>query len=780
MKKQVSWEGLGVKKKVESILGKTSDVCKKCPLRNSHYVKPEIRKDAEILIIGEAPGEEEVKQGRPFIGRSGQLLRKVLDRLGVKYSITNVVCCRPLDENGKNRAPKKKEITCCSEKLQSVVQGYNRIVLLGSTALEAFFPGLKISDVVGDILYKNEKKFLVGWHPAYIVRNPNLFEIWEEDFLRVKDGLLTDIEPFDYVIIDDKGKFEEVKRRLKKEQTLFIDIETDSLDKLEARVLVLGIAGEQTLVYCLLVEEDWISELNEVIEGKSIVMHNAIFDFSILKRFGIKFYNCRLYDTQIMAYILDERKRTYQLKTLVRDLIGYKYYFLIDRSNILDYNLEEISRYNSEDVGSMRMLYDYLRGELTKKQIKLLDDIISPALKVVSEICMNGMKLDLDLIAELQKKYKQLIEEKEVFLKQYADIDWNSTKQVSDFLLAKNVDGKRTKTGRIALQKGDVDELFENIRNSELRTILNEYREYKRLTATKSTFLDGMLKKVGKYGRVRSNFHFVRTETGRLSSSQPNLQNIPRDSEIRSLFIPEEGYKFVEADLSQIELRVAAVVSGDKTMREAYKEGKDLHCLTAAFISGKDIEEVTPEDRQRAKAVNFSLIYLASWRNLKRQAKSSYGVIMSDEEAMTAHAKFFELYPGIKEYHREVEKFVLKHGYIESKFGRRRRFYEELKSGDDAILDSVIRRAVNFPIQSVASDLNLMIMGRLYKYCKELFDEDDVRFVTTVHDQFMLEVRESIVDDVVHLIEKVTKEVEKSIEWWDIPLVEEVKVKDRW
>lgn len=279
---------------------------------------------------------------------------------------------------------------------------------------------------------------------------------------------------------------------------------------------------------------------------------------------------------------------------------------------------------------------------------------------------------------------------------------------------------------------------------------------------------------------MRSSYSFVNTVSGRLASSKPNLQNVPRDSRIKSLFVPEPGYIFVEGDMSQIELRVAAVIANDHAMISALRDGKDLHQLTASLVMGKQEDQVTKEERQKAKAVNFGFLYGQGWMSFKGFAKSQYGVELSDKEAQEWRQRFFKEYYGLALWHKEVEDKVRADKFIESPLGRVRRLHEDMASTYKDRVEHAIRQAVNSPVQGTASDITMMILGELYKIRNKVSSREEARLVSTVHDSLMLEVKLDKVEECKQWIDDAIKEVHKKLTWFSVPLVIDLKVSEKW
>ena len=734
-------------------------------------------KDSKVLFIGEAPGREEVEQRKPFVGQSGKLLRKVLDKMDISYSVSNVCKCRPVSVKGENRTPTKMEIKCCLSIIMDEVENFDFIVLVGGIALAVFFPDVNLGDVVGSVLIKKGKKYLVVYHPAYILRNKEVEKDWVRDLGRVEDVLLKRTENLGNEVVGKDIDINKVFSLLNDSNRLYLDIETTSLDRFDYKLICIGIAGEDTNIFVFPYTSDLVDKMNKLFRRKEVVIQNALFELGMLSQVGIRFDKSVIKDTMVMAHLLDEKRKGQ--KNLSRRLLGYRYWNLVVQPG--DVPDEEVFVYNAEDVYVLRKLYQNLWGRLSNSMQGFSVKVLSNALKVISEIEDFGMKVDLDRLSKVKKKVMSAIDVLLEELSEYGDINWNSPQQVGTFLVDKGVSGfRKTGTGRISMDKEAVSHLLMTVKSGEVKNLLTKLKDYKKLETLKNTFLEGAFSKIGVKGRVRSSYSFVNTVSGRLSSSNPNLQNIPRDSRIRELFVPEEDCVFVEGDCGQVELRVCAIIAEDKVMIEAFKKGEDLHKLTASLVMGKEKEKVTKEERQKAKAVNFGFLYGQGWMSFKGFAKSEYGVELTDEEAQDWRNGFFGQYSGLAEWHKEIEDFVKRNGYVESKFGRKRRFENEFRSSNKHVVEHAVRQALNFPIQSVASDLNLLLMGKLFLLRNKLFSLDTVKFVETVHDEFMLEVKKDLVEDVIGMVDSVVESIPAGVPWFNIPFVVDVKVIDRW
>ena len=323
---------------------------------------------------------------------------------------------------------------------------------------------------------------------------------------------------------------------------------------------------------------------------------------------------------------------------------------------------------------------------------------------------------------------------------------------------------KKTKTGYST--NADV---LEKLKNKH--PIIPAIMDYRMLTKLKSTYADGLLKEIGDDGRIHTTFQNLVTATGRLSSTEPNLQNIPvrtdLGAEIRKMFIPKPGCVLVDADYSQIELRVLAHIAGDETMQNAFKSGMDIHTVTASQVFGVEPEQVTPLQRRHAKAVNFGIVYGISEFSL------SEDIGVSRYEAKAYIENYLANYRGVRAYMKKVVEDARERGYTETMYGRRR-YIPELKSSNFNVRSGAERMTLNTPIQGTAADLIKLAMIRVDKALAENFPE--AKLLLQVHDELIVECPEGIAEPVAELV---SREME-SVAALSVPLTAEAKIGKSW
>lgn len=389
--------------------------------------------------------------------------------------------------------------------------------------------------------------------------------------------------------------------------------------------------------------------------------------------------------------------------------------------------------------------------------------------EVLAKMQYTGILVDKEELIDIGRKLKLEIEEKTDKIYQLCgqEFNINSTKQLGKVLFEdlKLPVQKKKKSG----YSTDV-EVLEKLR--EEHPVIQELLSYRQIMKLNSTFVEGMLPYINENtNRVHSYFHQTVTATGRISSAEPNLQNIPTRFELgknlRKVFKPKEGCIFIDADYSQIELRVFAHIAKDKNMIEAFKYGIDIHSEVASKVFEKPLEDVTKEERTKAKAVNFGIVYGISDFGLGEQLH------MDRKEAKEYITSYLEKYQGIKEYMEKIDEEAKEKGYVSTIFGRRRNI-PELKSQNYMVRQFGSRAALNMPIQGTAADIMKMAMIEVNKQIEEKGLK--TRLVLQIHDELLLEVPIEEKDEAIELLKEAMENVVKL----SVPLVAEVVCADNW
>ena len=484
----------------------------------------------------------------------------------------------------------------------------------------------------------------------------------------------------------------------------------------------------------------------------ALILHDSKTTMHRLDDFGIGYGSCR-FDTALAAYDLNPSQSDYPVSKLATNFLGVT----VD---------DEDSAGCAEAVWN---LHGTLREELDKNGMTgLYNEIELPLCQVLYRMEKRGISIDRTLLEQFGAMLSQRIADCETLIYGYSEekFNINSTKQLGELLFEKLglPPVKKTKTGYST--NADV---LEKLKNKH--PIIPAIMDYRMLTKLKSTYAEGLLRVICEDGRIRTTFQNLVTATGRLSSTEPNLQNIPvrtdLGAEIRKMFIPKEGCVLVDADYSQIELRVLAHIAKDTAMQESFCSGRDIHTATAAQVFGVSMEEVTSLQRRHAKAVNFGIVYGISEFSL------SEDIGVSRYEAREYIDNYLANYRGVRNYMKKVVEDAREIGYTETLYGRKR-YIPELKSSNFNVRSGAERIALNTPIQGTAADLIKLAMIRVENALNEHYPE--AQLLLQVHDELIVECPEAIAEKVAKLI---SKEME-SVAELTVPLTAEAKFGKSW
>ncbi len=536
-------------------------------------------------------------------------------------------------------------------------------------------------------------------------------------------------------------------------------------------------------IYYIVEHEGFEQQLKKLFENEQIEKYgyDLAQDYILLKQIGITMKNI-VYDAKIAAYILNPTSK-YTIDVIARD------YLEIDNGEYLqskgvNQEAEQTSLFetqqpqidNSKKIeNSLYTEEIYKLAEVTMKKLEeinaidLFRNIDMPTVEVLAEMQWNGMYVDLQELEDYGQKLKDKLEilTQEIYQLAGEEFNINSTKQLGEILFEKLklTVVKKTKNG----YSTDVD-VLEKLK--EEHPIIEKILEYRQLMKLNSTYVEGMKPYINpKTKRIHSFFHQTITATGRISSTEPNLQNIPTRFELgkqlRKVFKPAEGCLYIDADYSQIELRVLAHVSNDEHMVQAFINGEDIHRQAASKVFNTPIEEVTKEQRSNAKAVNFGIVYGISDFGLGEQLH------ISRKKAKQYIEQYLEQYSGIKQFMTDIVEKAKECGYVETQFNRRR-YIPELKSSNYMVRQFGQRAAMNTPIQGTAADIMKIAMINVLKELKTKNMKSKI--VLQVHDEMMIEAPLEEVDEVKDLIKKCMENACKL----NVPLIAEVSEATNW
>ncbi|MGI0118467.1 DNA polymerase I [Zooshikella sp. RANM57] len=620
------------------------------------------------------------------------------------------------------------------------------------------------------------------------------FKGWLEELLSNQQETLPDNNqaPADYHTIFTKKEFQNWLDRLKKAPIIAFDTETTSLNYMDAEIVGVSFAvhaGEAAYVPVAhtypgspdQLDRDWVlTQLKPLLEAEKPgkIGQNLKYDMSVLARYDIELKGIAA-DTMLESYVLNSTATRHDMDSLALKYLGYKTTHYEDvagkgakQITFDQVGIEQAAPYAAEDADITLQLHHTLwpKLEAEPKLASLCDSVEKPLVSVLSRMERNGALIDSALLNKQSKELAIRLSELEQQAYDAAGQTFNlgSPKQLQEIFFEKLKLPviKKTPKGQPSTAEPVLQELALDY---PLPKLILEYRGLSKL---KSTYTDRLPEQVNPHtGRVHTSFHQAVTATGRLSSSDPNLQNIPiRSAEgrrIRQAFIAPKGYKIVSADYSQIELRIMAHLSADSGLKNAFAHGMDVHKATAAEVFGVPHEQVTDNQRRNAKAINFGLIYGMSAFGLAKQLG------ISRQSAQEYIDLYFERYPGVLNYMESIREQAAEQGYVETLLGRRL-YLPEIRSRNALQRKAAERTAINAPMQGTAADIIKQAMIAVDQWLSE--QKVNAKMIMQVHDELVFEVHE---EQVTFLTENIKSLMEKTTRL-DVPLLVDVGVGDNW
>lgn len=766
--------------------------CELCPLHESAQsvcLMGDGPVPSRVMLVGEAPGFREDEIGKPFSGKAGQYLDNILAEVGLPREsvfITNANKCRPPD----NRTPTKREIEACSTYLQSEIAAVRPefVVPLGNVALQATLGVKGIMSKRGALIEKGAIKYLPTLHPAAILRNPAWEQMFKADLqklARLVAGKEHAPETKVWLIKSSKSLRTFLKKVEAVDGPISFDIESwgpgYSASGKDAKkgglhlwnpkwiILTCSFTWEVGVSYVVALEhpqaswdipiESVYSALNVALEGKQMIGHNVKFDMSGKYRKGVKLH--AKFDTLLAAHLLDEN-RPNGLKPLARTLLGADAY----EENIdfkKPHPLGPLAVYNGKDTDYTLRLYHLFRVQLKERPrlLRLFKLLVMPACNSFVEIESNGFPVDM---RRLRKRNEDILEKIEGIRQQMLEYVPEEMQPGANFrspiFLAKFFFGVlelpilevTPKSGKPSTREAVLKRLRRKHPAVNLLMELRKWMKYE------STYTRNWMARTAAAGkpRVYTAYNLSGTVTGRLSS---NMQQVPREILIRSIigFSPETNAKlisqgkparrFVEADFSQIELRIAAMLSRDPRLTKAFLTGEDPHMETAVAVTGKDASVITKEERKLAKSVNFGFLYGMGAKKFRAYAYEKFDLNVSLEDAQEYRKQFFRQYRALPAWHDRQRRIVRNLQFVTSPIGRIRHL-PAIASDDDYLSGQAEREAINAPVQGFASDLTVLSMVLLH----DRLDRKRARIIGNVHDSVLFEIDDDYIDTSTKII----------------------------
>lgn len=658
-----------------------------------------------------------------------------------------------------------------------------KIVAPDEEKLDSLFTELEFKSLKNKILNKTENKLKTDHSQL------DLFaEFTTEGAAKPENGLKNSLKTVktDYQLVDNEDIMREICDLFRTKKILSLDTETTSTNPIDAELVGLSFSVEENKAFYVPIpsnREEALRIVNifkNVYEDETILKigQNIKYDYEVLMNYGVRIQG-KMFDTMLAHYILQpelHHNMDYMAETLlnyqtihIEELIGPKGK---GQKSMRDLPPAEICNYACEDADITLKLKNILEPQLKAAGAEdLFWDIEMPLVPVLADMEMNGVRIDTDSLQETSKIFTERMNryEEEIYQEAGEKFNISSPKQVGDILFDKMKiveKAKKTKTGQYVTS----EEVLQQLKSKApiVEKILN-YRGMKKLL---STYIDALPKLINpRTGHIHTSFNQALTATGRLSSSDPNLQNIPirteDGKEIRRCFIPEEGCKFFSADYSQIELRIMAHLSEDENMMEAFRSGFDIHRATAAKIWHEDINEVSDSQRKKAKQANFGIIYGITTYGLAQRMEIPNG------EAQQLIADYFKTFPKVKEYMELSKEAAREKGYAETIFGRRR-YLPDINSQNGTVRGFAERNAINAPIQGSEADIIKVAMIRIHRR----FQQEGIRskMILQVHD----ELNFSVYPEEQEQVERIVLEEMQNAYKLRVPLVADAGWGNNW
>jgi DNA polymerase-1 len=684
---------------------------------------------------------------------------------------------------------------------------------------------MKYRGQIFDFKGKPDVKVVATISPSMVFRNPGL-----------RGGFVADLAYVNRLSRGEKSSDALVPKRVVSTMTVdglraltdelkvcegySFDIETVGFDefKPEGRIISLSVStwreGDTGPRDCWFVplyhpESPWKKQWKAVVRGlgkylrmpKRRVAHNGKFDLRWLRHFGARF--SLTFDTMLAAHLLNEN-RPKSLESLSRELLGVEPW-KIDNTNLINEPLRKVAKYNGMDTWNTASLYFILRRHLMeqRKLAVLMQRMMVPASEVFTDIERHGIWTDVPALMERSHITKQELKAIDAGLMEFVPPreEWPANVKAVNFNASNFARwwifdwlempvGARGKSGNPSMAEGLMQKLAMEHPHKVLDLLLSRVKWNKYDTS----FFSAYQEQVDENDRIHTTFKLTGTVTGRLSSGKGdqekvtgrvqnrgvNLQQVPRDDFVRGIFGAPPGWAFIECDYSQVELRVAAYLANEPTMKHLYNTGQDIHMTMAMRMTGKPEHLVTKEERKKAKAVNFGFLYGMGWFKFISTAWENYGVIVTEQEAKAFRKAFFDEFPMLVKWHNHQRMMAHKYGRVESPIGRIRHL-PDIHSDDQGVVKEAERQAINSPVQSFASDMAVMALVLIDKELKRRGLK--ARSVGTVHDAINFECPNEELEEVVPLIKYYMENVPLE-EWFgvhlDVPIIGDVKIGRRW
>ena len=617
---------------------------------------------------------------------------------------------------------------------------------------------------------------------------------FKNEVTNLSDNKNTEINTKNYKLISKIDELDQWIKEAEENGELAIDTETTSLDPHQADLVGISMStkiGKACYIpishssgNCL-DKKKVINKLKPLLEDKSVkkIGQNIKFDYIIFYHQGINLNS--LEDTMLISYVLDAGKNRHNMDTLSEIHLAHKPISFKDivgtgkkQINFKDVDIPKALEYAAEDADITFRLYKILKGNLNREKLTNIYEIFEkPLIKILANMEIEGIKVDDKFLNILSKKFEKKIKglEKKIFKISKKEFNIASTKQLGEIMYneLKISTSKKTKKGSFATSASVLEDLA--FKGNELPKLILEWRQISKL---KNTYSDSLQEHINpNTKRVHTSFLLAATTTGRLASSDPNLQNIPIKTEdgkeIRKSFVAEKGKILISADYNQIEMRILADLADVKELKKAFKNNQDIHSLTASQIFNCDIKKINSDMRRKAKAINFGIIYGISQYGLAKQ------IMVTNDEAQDFLKSYFLKFPEIKDYMDKTIKFCRKSGFVSNIFGRRSHI-TGINDKNFNVRNFQERAAINAPIQGSASEIMRLAMIRLNKKLEETRN-NDCKILLQIHDELIFEVPKNNEKELIDLIvSEMTSVKDSDLHTFSTPLTVDINSGENW
>lgn len=808
-------------------------LCSQCPFKDRAFAKSVGPADAKLAVVSRSPGHNEAISGKCFAGPSGKVLEHLLNQQGVKRDdvlLTNVVLCQSDgNESGFGLAQ-----ACCEPRLEAEISGAATIVAAGAEAADALTGGGGVGMNRGYVHYREApvksgeyaanfagelQRVIVTNNPAMVLRDDAAYPELVRDFrLAINPLPQPELPKVKWTEDIDEARtwIEEIQNSLVSGTTLSYDIEGNYLD---LACIGFSARSEKAVVFGIPVVNDkpTLKAIGELLERDDLRYLGQFgkYDVKVLRQFGI---NARMdEDTGLLSYALDERPGNpdsgaggHSLEWLLKDELGWPKY---EPDSVRDFKQKvkrgvwkdwtagsldvplqfrkDLYEYNGMDTAGTLALYEVLRKRAIIDNVyeRPYQSQLLPLSGALTQVELYGNLWDTDTALDIleDQVWPRLYEWRQILrtISKVPDLNPNSPKQLCELLYDRW--GLKHRLARPKIEgkdKRSTDKLVREVIEREEFTVSNgvpkntvvafagTLDKWKELDKQRSSFLEPFCVYASKStdGRIYTNYKEHGTESGRLSSDSPNMQNITRPKEglpnVRRVFIPDPGCVFVSADLSQAELRTIAVLSNDPELQAIYLDtNRSLHKEVAAEFYGKDY---TYEQYVRAKNINFGVVYWQSAYSFKQLYH------MPQEEAQKFIDFWWARFPGVWEWTKKIERQVLEVGELQSPFGHKRRFY--VIPSDNSARIHIVKEGINFLPQNIAANITLFALTRLVGR----LDPRIAQIRITVHDSITANVRESEAEAVAAQMKEAMESAAKESIGWDFPYLADLSMGPTW